>query len=170
MTDAEHRYATAADRRYQRKLLLDSLTVNVPKDVRSDYYINTRRDRVVEIVTWGKLPFEFAHFSDRELADTMSSAAAVPYPYGRDRLRGIHMQRTRSAAPNVEEVFWRGSGLTKPALADALWPVLEEKINTAIEQGKPGPPVMWACVRAYEMASVSVGLPMMLRRRRWRRR
>ena len=33
MTDADHRYATPADRRYQRKLLLDSLTINVPKDV-----------------------------------------------------------------------------------------------------------------------------------------
>jgi hypothetical protein len=171
MTDAEHRYATAANRRYQRKLLLDSLTVNVPKDLRSDYYINTRRDRVVEIVTWGKLPFEFAHFTDRELADVMLSAAVVPYPHDRARLvRGIHMQRTNSAAPNVEEVFWRGSGLTKPGLAEALWPVLERKINTAIQQGKPGPPVMRACVRAYEMASASGGLSMMLRRRRWRTR
>jgi hypothetical protein len=171
MTDAEHRYATPTDRRYQRKLLLDSLTLNVPKDVRSDYYINTRRDRVVEIVTWGKLPFEFAHFTDRELADAMLSAAAAHYPHDLSRLvRGIHMQRTNSAAPNVEEVFWRGSGLTKPGLAEALWPVLESKINTAIQQGKPGPPMMRACIRAYEMASVSAGLSMMLRRRRWRRR
>ncbi len=171
MTDAEHKYATPANRRYQRKLLLDSLTVNVPTDVRSDYYINTRRGRVVEIVTWGKLPFEFAHFTDRELADAMLSAATAPYPHDRARLvRGIHMQRTNSASPDVEEVFWRGSGLTKPGLAQALWPVLEAKINTAIQQRKPGPPVMRACIRAYEMASVSAGLSMMLRRRRWRRR
>jgi hypothetical protein len=170
MTDAEHRYRTPADRRYQRKLLLDSLTVNVPTDLRSDYYINTRRGRVVEIVTWGKLPFEFAHFKDRELANAMVSIANVPYPHDVTRLvRGLRMQR-RSPAPDVEEVFWRNSGLKKTTLADALWQVLEGKINDAIQQGRPGPPVMRACVRAYEMASVSEGLSIMLSRRRWRPR
>ena len=33
MTDAENKYRTPADRRYQRKLLLDSLTKNVPQDL-----------------------------------------------------------------------------------------------------------------------------------------
>jgi len=171
MTDAEHKYATAAGRRKQRKLLLESLTVNVPKDLRSDYYVNTRRGRVVEIVTWGKLPFEFAHFTDQELADGMLSATKVPHPRGRDGLVRILQTMRRGSGPyNVERLFWRGSGLTKPGLAEALWPVLEAKINTAIQRGKPGPPVMRACVRAYEIASASAGLSMMLRRRRWRRR
>jgi hypothetical protein len=58
--------------------------------------------------------------------------------------------------------------LKKPDLAEALWPVLQGKVNTAIEEGKPGPPVMRACLRAYEMLSVFEGRPMMLRRRRWR--
>jgi hypothetical protein len=89
------RYRPAADRRYQRKLLLDSLTVNVPKDLRSDYYINTKVGRIVEIVTWGRLRFEFAHFTDRELADAMCKIAKAPYPHDRSRLiRGINMQRT----------------------------------------------------------------------------
>ncbi len=172
MADAENKYETAADRRKQLKLLLDSLTKNVPKDLRADYYVNTRRDRIVEIRTWGRRrPFEFAHFTDRELADAMLSIANVPHPRGRDRLiNGLHMQRTRSPAPDVEEVFWPRSGLRKPDLADALWPVLEEKINRAIERRRPGPQVMQACDRAYEMASVTHGLSMMLRRRRWRPR
>lgn len=171
MTDAEHKYKTAAKRRDQRRLLLDSLTTNVPNDLRSDYYINTRRDRIVEIQTWGKLPFEFAHFTDRELADAILSIAKVPHPQGRDRLiNGLHMQRTRNAEPNVEKVFWRNSDLSKANLADALWPVLEERIKAAIQHGHRVPPVMRACLRAYEMASVSHGLSMMLRRRRWRPR
>jgi hypothetical protein len=119
MADAENNYEDAAARRKQRKLLLESLTKNVPKDLRSDYYINTRRGRVVEIVTWGRLPFEFAHFTDRQLADVMISIAMVPYPHGRDRLiNGLHMQRTRCPAPDVEEVFWPRSGLRKP-----IWPM-----------------------------------------------
>src|SRR5258707_10693105 len=136
MTDAEHKYATAAGRRKQRKL-----------------------------------PFEFAHFTDQELADGMLSATKVPHPRGRDGLVRILQTMRRGSGPyNVERLFWRGSGLTKPGLAEALWPVLEAKINTAIQRGKPGPPVMRACVRAYEIASASAGLSMMLRRRRWRRR
>jgi hypothetical protein len=171
LTDAENKYRTPADRRKQRRLLLESLTKNAPKDLRSDYYINTRRGRIVEIRTWGKLPFEFAHFKDSELADAMLSIAKVPHPQGRAKLiNNLHMQRTRDPEPNVEKVFWRGAGIDKLLLADALWPVLEGKINGAIQQGKPGPQVMQACIRAYEMASVSQGISIMLRRRRWRPR
>lgn len=78
--------------------------------MRSDYYVNTQRGRVVEIVTWGKLPFEFAHFTDPELADAMLSAATAPYRHDRSRLaRGIHMQRTNSAAPTSRKfAVWDG--------------------------------------------------------------
>ena len=171
MTDAENKYRTAADRRYQRKLLLASLTKNVPSDLRSDYYINTRRVRIVDIVTWGKLPFEFAHFTDRELADAMLGITKAPHPQGRDRLvQNLHQQRTRAPEPNVENVWkrgrWPGSGLAKTDLAEALWPILERKINDAIQRGTPGPPVMRACMRAYEMMAVSEKVSIMLRRRR----
>ena len=54
MTDAEHKYATTADRRYQRKLLLDSLIVNVPTDLRPDYYTNRLDGRVVEAARPGR--------------------------------------------------------------------------------------------------------------------
>jgi hypothetical protein len=133
----------------------------------ANYYINTRRDRIVEIVTWGRLPFEFAHFTDRQLADTMLKVAKVPHPQGRDRLiRNLNMQRTRDPTPNVDEVFWRGSGLDKVTLAEALWPVLERKITSAIQRGTAGPPVMRACLRAYEMLAVSEQIPVALRRRK----
>jgi hypothetical protein len=174
LADAENHYKTAPKRRKQRKLLLESLTKNVPEDLRSDYYINTTRGRIVEIRTWGKLPFEFAHFTDRELADAMISIAKVPHPRGRAQLSyQIHRERNHQA-PDVSKVFrafpWPDSGLTKPTLADALWPTLERKINDSIQRGRPGPPVMQACIRAYEMASVSHGVSTMLRRRQWRPR
>jgi hypothetical protein len=146
--------------------------MNVPLDLRFNYYANTRRDRVVEIWTWGKRrPFEFAHFSDSELADAMISIARVPPPKGRAWLiNGLHIQRVHDPTPDVEELTWPGSGVKKPALADALWPILEAKITKAIQLGQKGPPVMRACLRAYEMASVSQGLLMMLRRQRKRPR
>ena len=76
------------------------------------------------------------------------------------------MQRTRNPEPNVEKVFWNGSGLSKLTLADALWPVLEKRIDVAIRRGHHGPLVM----RAYEMASISEHWPVILRRRESRRR
>ena len=111
----------------------------MPADLRADYYSNTLNSRIAEIRTWGKLPFEFAHFNDWQLADAMHSAAKAPYPHDHARLvKGIHMQRTQSPAPNVEKVFWKNSGLSKTALAEALWPVLEARCRQAIQQDKPG--------------------------------
>lgn len=78
------------------------------------------------------------------------------------------LQRTYAPEPNVEKVFWRGSRLGKLSPAEALWPVLERKVTDAIQRGKPGPPVMRACIRAYEMMAVSEQVPVALRRRRWR--
>jgi hypothetical protein len=165
LTDAENCYATPEDRRYQRKLLLDSLTVNVPPNLRRDLYTDRKRDRIVEIKTWGKYPFEFAHFTDAKLADIMLGAAKVPYPKGRAALvNAIHMQRTLDPSPDVDDVFWKGSGLSKTVLAEALWPSLEARIKRNIEHGHEGPPIMQGVLRAYEMASVSYGVNMALRR------
>jgi hypothetical protein len=120
----------------------------------------------VDIVTWGKLPFEFAHFTNLELAKAMIHLAKVAHPQGRTRLiQNLNMQRTRDPEPNVDKVFWRGSGLKKVTLAEALWPVLERKINKAVQRGTPGPPVMRACLRAYEMLAVSENVSVALRRR-----
>ena len=171
LADAENNYETPAHRRRQRRLLLDSLTRNVPKDLRADYYANTRRARIVEIRTWGKLPFEFAHFTDAELADAILAVSRTPHPRGRVQLLSDLRKQRGRPAPDVSKVYrWHQSGLSKPILADALWPVLERKIQTALDRGTPGPPVLQACIRAYEMAAVSEKVSIMLRRRRWRPR
>jgi hypothetical protein len=165
LTDAENNYATAEKQRYQRKLLLDSLTVNVPRDLRRDLYTNRKRDRVVEIRTWGKLPFEFAHFTDEQLADAVSHIALAPHPGGRTGLvNDIHAERV-SPSPNIEDLRWRGRGpLRKTDLADVLWPLLEARIKRAIARGNTGPPIMKGMLRAYEMASASYGVHRALRR------
>jgi hypothetical protein len=74
-------------------------------------------------MTWGKLPFEFAHFTDGQLTDAMLSIARTPHPHDRATLvSGLHMQRTRSKAPDIEKLVWRNSRIKKPSLADALSP------------------------------------------------
>src|SRR5687768_3234267 len=80
LVDAERRYADRAMRADQRKLLLDAIAAALPKDLRGDLY--GRDARIVEILTWGKLPFEFAHFTDLRLAAALERAARTPYPSG----------------------------------------------------------------------------------------
>jgi hypothetical protein len=166
LADAENEYATPALRRKQRKLMLDSVAQEIPPELSRDLYVNTLRGRMIEIRTWGKYPFEFAHFRDDQLADALQSVASTPYPGGRSALvAAIHRERL-TASPNIDDVNWRGRGkLSKPDLADAMWPILEQRIQRAIKRGHKGPPIMQAAIRAYEMAAVSWRVSTMLRRR-----
>jgi hypothetical protein len=128
----------------------------VPKDLRADYYVNTRRARIVEIRDLGQAALRVRPLTDAELADAILAVAQTPHPRGRGQLLSDLRHQRGCPAPDVSKVYrWHQSGLSKPILADALWPVLERKIQTALDRGKPGPPVLRACIRAYEMAAVS---------------
>ncbi|MDQ6900091.1 MAG: hypothetical protein M3072_11380 [Candidatus Dormibacteraeota bacterium] len=165
LTDAENKYATAAKRRRQRILLLNSITHDVPPDLRADLY--GRPARMVEIRTWGHYPFEFAHFTDAQLADAMLTIATKSHLHGRVGLiDDIRRQRT-NRSPNIEHA-WPQSGIRKLQLADAYWPLLERRIERAIAAGTHSPLIMAAAVRAYELALLSYRRTMGLRRRRWR--
>lgn len=163
LTDAENKYATPELRRKQRRILLDSITRELDPELRPD--LCQRSARVVEIVTWGpNRPFEFAHFTDNQLADALLACAAAPYPGGRSALvTAINIQRTRNSAPSVVRA-WSNCGVSKVELADALWPVLERRIRTAIIRGTEGPKIMRAVLRAHEMAMHSPRWSIGLRR------
>lgn len=102
MTDAENKYTTAEQRRGQRKILLDAIAKTLPPLLRPELYLPEAR--TVEIVHWGTgRPFEFAHFTDRQLARALLTLAPKPHPKGEDALiRAIHAQRTRDPSPNIE--------------------------------------------------------------------
>ncbi len=165
LADAENKFATRTSRAKQRNLLLRSITKDLPRDVHRDLY--SRGARIVEIVTWGKLPFEFAHFTDWQIADGVLALAGMSYPAGRNDLiaRGARVRTSRK--PSVESI-WPNAGILnlKVALADELWPLLERRIESAIARGTKGPPVMKAAVRAYELAMLSYRRQMLVRRHR----
>jgi hypothetical protein len=85
LTDAENKYATKSDRRKQRLLLLDSITFALPTDLKADFY--GRSAHVVEIRTWGKSPFEFAHFTHAQLAAALIGASTQPFSETNQGLR-----------------------------------------------------------------------------------
>jgi len=162
LTDAEEKYKTAENRKYQKNLLIKSIAAELPNDLRGDLLL--RSSRIVEIMTWGKFPWEFAHFTDAQLADAILSATAKTPPNGRVGLvQAIHAERV-SSSPNIRDA-WNRSGVSKPDLADALWTKLEERIERAISHGARRPPVMKAALRAYELAYLTHGLNMALKRR-----
>jgi hypothetical protein len=168
LTDAENKYRDATERRRQRLLLLNSITAAVPNDLKADLYQYGRLARIVEIRTWGKYPFEFAHFTDEQLADGILSVTTRHHPGGRTALvTAIRQQRTVDPSPNISDA-WRHSGVSKLQLAEALWTRLEKRIKRAIGAVDQGPPIMAAALRAYELASLSYGRSTVLRRRRWR--
>lgn len=121
----------------------------------------------MEILTWGKWPFEFAHFTDRQIADGLLVLAGVPYPSGRTDLVARVATVRASGKPNIDNI-WPTSGIPnlKISLADTMWPVLERRIETAIARQTKGPPVMRTALRAYELAMLSYGRNMSVRRHR----
>jgi hypothetical protein len=165
LTDAENKFDTPPHRAAQRRLLLDSITKGVPADLRRDLY--TRKARIVEILTWGKYPFEFAHFTDRQIADGLLALTGVPYPTGKADLIA-KVTTVRATSRNVENV-WPTSGIRnlKVSFADELWPILERRIENAITKRTQGPPIMRAALRAYELAMESYRLKMSVRRYRF---
>ena len=165
LTDAENKYATPALRREQRQLLLDSITYALPTDLKANYY--GRSAHVVEIRTWGRLPFEFSHFSDRQLAIAILGASSRTHPGGQAALkRALGLQRG-SPSPDVEKA-WKSSGVKKVDLANAMWLLLEKRIKAAMAKGTKGPPIMAGAVRAYELAHRYYGRTVVLRRRKRR--
>jgi hypothetical protein len=166
LVDAEKRYSDRKKRARERKKLLDAVAAALPPDLRGDLY--GRAARIVEIRTWGTLPFEFAHFTDLQLAAAMEKAAKTPYPSGRAALvADIKAERSRPH-PNLENLWrqgrWPGARLRKPTLADACWPTLETKIKRALASGSAGPPIMRAAMHAWELALIPTRNRMALRR------
>lgn len=154
--DPEGRYATEQDRADLRSRLIGLITEAVPEDFRADLLDPSAE--LVEIRTWAGLPFEFVHFSDRELASALRSAARLPCPWPYAELvRRIGLQRRCDPTPDLEDAWkgWRRSGLTKPKVAEALWPALERKIRRAEAKGRiPDVPILALALRANELASM----------------
>ena len=153
--DPEGRYGTAQQRERLRDRLIELITDAVPKEFKADLLDPSAE--LVEIRTWPRFPFEFAHFTDRELASALRSAARspCPWPYA-ELVRRISVQRSHSS-PNLSRAWrgWPGCGLSKPRVAEALWPCLERKIRRAEARERPSEvPILDLAIRANDLASM----------------
>jgi hypothetical protein len=88
-------------------------------------------DSLVRIETWGQSCFEFAHFTNEELA--LAIHAIHPTCGGLSiTILADALEHQRQSGQDIKQVWskWRPKP-SKRVLADRLWPILESKIDSA---------------------------------------
>jgi hypothetical protein len=121
---------------------------------------------VVEIRTWSASCYEFAHFSDDELADGIMAVHDTIERWTREELVGA-LAHWRAQGKDVKRVWesgrWdptlsRPTGewehkVGKPELARSLWPTLKAKIDLCrVDPGAPIPEIVEVVQDAYHLA------------------
>jgi hypothetical protein len=135
----------------------------LPKEFRQD--VRDQIDELVKVTTWNRKgeAFEFAHFTDRQLASAILSIPGARKELSLATMTG-HVAKLRRLSGNLKELLPRRS--SKLELADSLWPVLERKITRAIARGtEPRIPIARILDEAVALAfefprsGVVIGLP-----------
>lgn len=178
--DPEKEWATEEDREHRREVLLRKVLEAVEKRLRPD--LASAGARLVTVRAWGALPFEFAHFSDQELAVGLIAMAGAGPACGKATLvERLEAERKRhkpggrgskvgGSIANIDGVFrrcWPGqdSETIKVKFAEAMWPVLEAKIRASLaDPGTFEPPVLRLVKEAIELASMPKRVNIALRR------
>jgi antitoxin component HigA of HigAB toxin-antitoxin module len=120
-------------------------------------------EELVEIRTWSQSCYEFAHFTNEELADGIAEVHTTCNGWSRDELiaalaywcgRGKDVKRVWESG-KWDPQLNRPSGkwahkVSKVKLAHALWPVLERKIQQAkVDEAALVPEIVEVVQRAY---------------------
>jgi hypothetical protein len=122
--DPEHRFATPASQQAERVKLVPRLFEALPPAFQTPV-AHSELDGLVEVTTWGTKPWEFANFTDGELARGIRSCVTLPGGITwRDVRCRVAIERMKQR-PNIEIVTapW-GVTVKKTDLAKALWPRL----------------------------------------------
>lgn len=147
-------------------------TEKLREDIDSLVYIQTWNDRLES--------FEFAHFTDRELAEALLTAYQGEERHSisdlAERIGNMRVKEQVQNAPdkvqrpgNIEHIWkgWTGTHRQLPSkikLAEALWPALEAKIENAISDDKLKEiPVARVLIHAVELAQALPRRSVMLR-------
>jgi hypothetical protein len=110
-------------------------------------------DSLVSVKTWSASCFEFAHFTDDELAEALLKVH--PHCGGWDKARLVAALRAqRDNGWDIKNVWknWRPPP-SKTALARELWPVLRSKLDAAADDPTADlPPIAEALISAFREA------------------
>jgi hypothetical protein len=168
VNDAEGPMATTAQRERRRRAWVDRMLRTLPRQERTPAVVDSI-GRLVFVDTWRRngASFELAHFTDRQLA---AAILAVNPRVRRCGLAGTTtaVGNVRATRGNLDSVLGQAS---KVELADALWPVLERKVERARRLGTAERiPIVRIVNRAVDLARElprrNVVIPLDARRRR----
>jgi hypothetical protein len=159
--DPEKSYADRAGVRGQRDMLVRRLYEALPTGMQSGTTMRQLRS-LVDVVTWGTTPWEFANFTNTELAKAIMQCSALPSGMTRrDLAAALETERNlRSTnarrSPDVEAICraWpRSAKFRKADLVEVLWPTLQRKVQRDLASGKrPRVPAARVAVKALTMA------------------
>jgi hypothetical protein len=130
---------------------------------------------VLTIHTWPDSCYDFAHFTDEELADGIIAAHETIDGWTRDELVATlgqcRMERMNANniwqklfldAPFARDITW-ASKFGSAVLAEALWPALERKIERLLADPEaPIPPIVQVVRDAYQRAEHRRQIPFTL--------
>ena len=125
-------------------MLIGRLHDALPAGMRTAASIRQLRS-LVHVVTWGTAPWEFANFSNTDLARAIIQHTALPPGMTRRALiadleaeRNVRRTNARRS-PDVEAVCraWPATARFRKAdLAEQLWPILQEKVRRDVTAGR----------------------------------
>jgi hypothetical protein len=148
--DAEGAMATAADRAKRRESWIERLIETLPREFRTSA-VRDALDRQVYVDTWKRsgASFEFAHFTDRQIAVAADRIDRRTRKPDVARLATL-IAACRQRHGNLKDVI----PVSKVRLAEELWPTLEQRVSRAEAKGTGNRiPVVRVLDRAVTLAS-----------------
>lgn len=163
-TDPEGKYYAPDKIAGTKTKILDMIRANLRvRGVQAD---DQELEALVDLRTWDESCYEFAHFTDGELADAIMTVHTTINGWTRDELVGA-LSYWRGQSKDIKRVWESGKWdaalgrpdgkweyeVSKPKLAEVLWPVLEAKIERArTDQTAPVPPIAEVITQALHTA------------------
>jgi hypothetical protein len=122
-----------ADREARRQLWIDRILDALPREQRTPT-VREALTTLVHIDIWrGEQSFEYANFTDLQLATAIASLDSRDrQPSLQERRESIARMRAKNT--NLKKgALW--PGISKIALAETLWPTLRQRVDTARRHG-----------------------------------
>ncbi|HVF05269.1 MAG TPA: hypothetical protein VNA20_10540 [Frankiaceae bacterium] len=146
--DPESRYKTCEQQAKHRANMIATVLKSLPKHARTDT-MRDNIDHLIDLRTWGEHSFEFAHFTDLQLARALRRLAGRAAPPLAELRAALADYRDRHR--NLDKLWadWPAR-ITKPDLAATLWPILRRRATSRSRQ--PLPPIVDVVAQAVALA------------------
>lgn len=144
--DPENKWASEEDRTAQREKLQSAVREEVQRQGADISAADL--EFLVRVFVWGDHSYEFANFTDAELADALVKLATEQEIPGSDAVEWHQRAKQEFAAARAGH---QDAGVAigrmrvrtnKPLLAELLWPTLLEAVETAVRDEIAGRPVL----------------------------